>query len=277
MKNISVLICVLFFTALQTLSAVVELENATEEQIQNTYEKAVEDYSNKNYEQSLNHIRHVIKSDMRNYRLRMLAAHNHWRQGNFKPAGIHFSTAISAEPTLPGTYIDYSLMLLQQNRENKARDIIIRGIRRVRRSGAEVPPKMFNILSRIELKSGRIKSALANAEKAKAAYAKNTVGIKDRIESLLLEGRSHLALKNYEEAELAISWGISLRKNNPYAYNLLGLTYEEWAIETPADKPAKAARIEKAAANYRKALASGSLAADFRNLIEQNLERVNSL
>lgn len=268
-----------FITSGSFLHSVEELTDATPEYIEESYQKALKSYLERNYEDSLNHIRHVISSDMNHYKLRYLAAHNHWRLGNYTPASIHFRTAIDAEPAQPGAYIDYALMLFQLQKYNDAAGVLQTGINKLTAAGTKIPAKLYNALARTYLHRGNIAQALANAEKAKAAFEKNRAGIKDKLEAVLLEGRSHLALGNYEKAELSVQWAISMKKDNAYAHNLLGYIYERWAVslKNQKDLAEKAKQLKDSALEaYQKAAENENLPEDFKQQINQSIKRVSA-
>jgi hypothetical protein len=48
------------------------------------YKKALEYWKNGDYKESLEIIRKIIVGNMNSYKLRFLAAHNHWRLGNYE-------------------------------------------------------------------------------------------------------------------------------------------------------------------------------------------------
>jgi hypothetical protein len=70
------------------------------------------------------YIRHVIKSDMNNYKLRYLAAHDHWKLGSFDSATVHFQTAVSSHPELPEGYMDFALLKLHERNYYVAEKIL---------------------------------------------------------------------------------------------------------------------------------------------------------
>lgn len=255
------------------LLAVVERNDAPPEYIAEYYQKALDSYQQRNYDQSLDHIRHVIKSDMTNYRLRMLAAHNHWRLGNYVPAEQHFRTAIASDNLQPGAYIDLSLFYLQRGDLRKSLRTALSGKKTLEEANRPVPARLYNVLARVSLLLSRPQDALEYATSAKAAYEKNQIGVKDQLEAIILEGRAHMLMGKYEEAELSISWGLDIRPDSAYIENLLGFLYETWA--TKATDTKKAQLRSQAAERYRKVLARNDLPPDFRAIVESNLKRVS--
>lgn len=214
----------------------VELTFATPEYIDETYRQALDSFYLQDYETSLNYIRHVIRADMTNYNLRYLAAHNHWKLGNLDSAEAHFQAAISSTPNEPGAYIDFTLLLIHRRKYVSARRVAANGAEAIEKSGAKVPSKMYNVLARACLLSGDGADALEYAEMAKGALDQNDTGIKDKMEAMVIEARVHLAMENFEKAELSLLWALSLKENNPYAQNLLGVVYLKWAEKSEAEK-----------------------------------------
>ena len=281
MRAISNLLLLLFLAG--SIYPVVELDNAGPEYITKYYRKALNSYKQRKFEASLNHIRHVIESNMLDYRLRYLAAHNHWRQGNYRDAVVHFRTAIGQKPGHHAAYIDLSLMLVFQKNYTTARIVALEGINAVKKAGKHVPAKLYNILARISLYRSNYNSALENAQSAKAAYTsaaddyKMTKSfVKDRLESILLEGRANLALGKFDNAELSFRWALSLCKQigaeESYTQNLLGYLYEKKANKL-ADAEKKQQLRAKAKEHYGRALSSATMA-NVKLAINRNLQRV---
>lgn len=247
--------------------AVAEKSDASSEYIQKYYKKALEAYKKRKYSESLDFIRHVIKSDMENYNLRYLASHNHWRLGNFEPAVIHMKKCIDIDSSNLNAYIDLALLYIKYNKISEAQIWLRKGIEVSEKNGKEIPAKLYNVLSRTYLYQGKPYHALTQAENAKAAFKKNKAGIKDQLEAIMLEARAHLALKNFEKAEIAVLWGLSLKKNNPIAMNLAGVIYLEWAKSSQDKSYAKTA--EK---YFKMAASQPGIAEAFKKIINHNLE-----
>ena len=263
--------------------AVEELDNVSPEYLTKTYEKALASFNQGKYEESLNHIRHVIKSSMRDYRLRYLAAHNHWKQRNYNSAEIHFATAISVAPDQASGYIDLSLLYLEQKKWLLALNQSSRGIRVLTANNKPVPAKLYNIEARVHLYRGDFAQALAQAQAAKVAHLKypkeqqkSSSVIKDRLESIILEGRAQVGLKQFDEADLAFSWAaklsLKLQDENPYLDNLTGYYYESRAASVNGTE--KKSYLDKAIEYYEKALKSDTATASLKQKISTNLARV---
>ena len=257
------------------LYAVEEKNDATAEYIEEFYKKALADYDIQQYEKSLDNIRHVIKSDMDNYKLRYLAAHNHWKLGNFESAEAHFKRTISAEPNNAGPYIDYSLMQLHMRDYKRSEKTAKKGIKVLSGNKIEVPSKLYNIIARIKLLNGNAKESLEYAEKAKSLLDQKGTGVKDKLEAMVLEARSQLLLKNFDKAELSMQWALSLRKTSPYLHNLLGYVYSTWATSIIESDPKRADNLKQNALNhYQIALKQPNVADNFKEIIEENIKKI---
>jgi len=271
MKKFILLIIALILSTSSVFS-VVEKTDASVEYINQYYEKALAEFQKQKYEASLNYIRHVIKSDMKNYKLRYLAAHNHWRSKNFDSATIHFQVAINAKPLKIGTYIDLSLMQIHQKLYKNAKQTVINAITRFEKNKIEIPAKFYIILSRISFYQYQFKNALLYIQKAKEKFSANE-GIKDQLEAILIEGRIYLAKGKFDQAEISLNWALTLKKKNPTAINLLGYIYEQWANATKENKKAEQLRV-KAVKEYKLALNSKDIPDKLKKLIQTNLKRV---
>ncbi len=247
--------------------AVEEKTDATPEYVEEYYKKALESYKNRKYEESLDHLRHVIRSDLDNFNLRYLAAHDHWQLGNFEPAVIHMKKCIEVQPQKMNSYIDLALIYIKFNEIENAQHTLYRALEVGKDNNIKIPAKVYNVLSRTYLYQGKPLLALEHAENAKAAFEKNKAGIKDKLEAIMLEARAQLALGNFEKAEISILWGMSLRENNPVAQNLAGVIYLEWA------KSEKKINHANTAVDYfQKVQKNSSIPASFREVVEKNLE-----
>lgn len=267
MKYIFLVIFFSLFISVFSIDAIVEKSNASPEYIDEYYKKALLAYKERDYEKSLDYIRHVIKSDMENYNLRYLASHDHWRLGNFEPAVIHMKKCIEIDATNLNPYIDLALLYIKNDKIEAAQVWLRKGINVAEKNKKPVPAKLYNVLSRTYLYEGKPYYALTHAENAKAAFKKNKAGVKDKLEAIMLEARAHLALKNFEKAEIAVLWGLSLKENNPVAMNLAGVIYLEWAKNSGNKEYANTS-----SEYFSKALKQKSLASAFKEIIKQNLE-----
>ncbi|MDH4262116.1 MAG: tetratricopeptide repeat protein [Spirochaetia bacterium] len=255
-----------------------EMENASPEYIEKVYKLALSEFDKQAYEESLKYIRHVIKSDMNHYKLRYLAAHNHWKLGNFDSATTHFQAAIYVKPNSPEAYMDLALLKIQERNYNYAELYIQTALSYMQQANTPIPSKLYNIYSRIQLMKGFPEESLKYAQLAKSAFEQTGTGIKDKLEAMTLEARSQLLLENYEKAELAMQWAIAMRNDNVYAYNLLGYIYTKWSEKSISTDPKQAEYLKsQAIENFNKAKNTKGIVDEFKNIIEMNITNVSSI
>jgi tetratricopeptide (TPR) repeat protein len=253
-----------------------EMDNARAEYIEKIYVAALAEFDKQAYEESLKYIRHVIKSDMNHYKLRYLAAHNHWKLGHFDSATEHFRSAIFAKPDSPQAYMDLALMKIQERNYGAAESTLQTGIASLQKSKTAIPSKLYNVYARLQLMKGFPEEALKYAQLAKATFEQNGTGVKDKLEAMTLEARSQLLLENFEKAELAMQWAIAMRKDNVYACNLLGYIYAKWGEKmTNSDLKQSEYLKNMAVENYKKAKDMPGVVEEFKKIIELNISNVN--
>jgi len=253
-----------------------ELNVADPEYVEKMYQWALSEFEKQAYEESLKYIRHVIKADMANYKLRYLAAHDHWKLGHYEFATTHFQAAISAKPDNPNAYMDLATMKIQERNYTVAEWILNNAMNVLQKSNKPLPSRLYNIYSRIQLMKGLPEDALKYAQLAKAAFEKGGVGIKDKLETMTLEARSQLLLENFEKAELATQWAIAMRKDNVYAHNLLGYIYSQWRQKIIATDAKRAEELKKLAAeNFQKAKKIPHVVDEFKKIIDTNLANLD--
>jgi Flp pilus assembly protein TadD len=213
---------------------------------------------------------------MDNYKLRYLAAHNHWKKASFESATVHFQTAISAKPESPNAYIDLALLKIHERNYFYAERVLQNAIYQLTQYKVEIPSKLYNIYTRLELLKGFPQKALNYAQSSKAAFSQSGTGIKDKLEAVTLEARAHLLLENFDKAELAAQWAITLKEKNVYAYNLLGYIYSSWSKKVAAENPEKSKELkELALENFNIALKSSNLVDEYKTIIESNILNLN--
>ncbi|MCS6984452.1 MAG: tetratricopeptide repeat protein [Leptospiraceae bacterium] len=212
-----------------------ELENAEPPYIDQIYEKALLSYVEGNYEKSLQYIRHVIKSNFNDYRLRLLAGYNHWHLGNVVPATIHLLELEKINKEEPLSYSEPAALYLSQNEIKKAEKILLKGLDQLEVKN-KVSPRMYNLLARALLLQGREGEALRYIEKAKAVFKSGEHQLRDRVESLSLEGWIYALRGQYDKALFVLEWAADQEKQDPYLYNLLGQIYWLWAENLPREE-----------------------------------------
>jgi tetratricopeptide (TPR) repeat protein len=64
-----------------------------------------------------------------NYKIRYLAAHNHWKLGNVESASIHFRKCMAIDKTKIDPYIDLSMLLIEKRKFKEAGSVIEDGLK----------------------------------------------------------------------------------------------------------------------------------------------------
>jgi tetratricopeptide (TPR) repeat protein len=99
------------------------------------YNKALELFNEKKYKESLDILGHDLivaddyKSGSPNYKIRFLAAHNHWKLGNIESASAHFRRCMAIDKSRVDPYIDISIMYVEKGRLNDAISVIEDGLK----------------------------------------------------------------------------------------------------------------------------------------------------
>jgi Flp pilus assembly protein TadD len=114
-----------------------------------SYDKALELYQEKKYQESLKILGNdlILADDFKpgspNYKIRFLAAHNHWKLGNEESATAHFRRCMAIDKTKVDPYIDLAILLTEKGKYNGASSVVEDGLR------VKQDPMLFWILGRI--------------------------------------------------------------------------------------------------------------------------------
>lgn len=98
------------------------------------YDKALALFQEKKYQESLNILGQdlIVADDFKpgspNYKLRFLAAHNHWKLGNEESASAHFRKCMAIDKTKIDPYIDLAILLSEKGKLNTASSVIEDGL-----------------------------------------------------------------------------------------------------------------------------------------------------
>ncbi len=191
----------------------------TSEGVYASYDDALKLYSEKKYGESLKKLAEILvtEDDLKpgspNYRIRFLAAHNHWKMGNFDSATIHFKRCMAIDKEKVDPYIDLSLMLLEEGKPGYSGMIARNGLR-VKRD-----PMLYFVLGRISVEVKNYWGAKQFFEKA------NSINPEIFISYYYL-GIALIKLKKYSQANTAFSVANAIEKDLPETLNNLALTYE---------------------------------------------------
>ena len=116
-----------------------------------SYDQALALYQEGKYQESLAMVANdlVVAEDYKenspNYKLRFLAAHNHWKLGNAESAVAHFRKCMSIRKTAVEPYIDCAVLLLEKQRFGDAASIAEDGLK------IKDDPMLYWILGRVAM------------------------------------------------------------------------------------------------------------------------------
>lgn len=216
-----------------------------------SYEEAVKLYESKKYQESLTMVADMLvteddfKAGSPNYNLRFLAAHNHWKLGNFVPASQHFTRCMEIQKDSADPYIDLSLMQVEQKKYGDADATA--------RKGLEVQKEamLYYVLGYTSLRRENFWRAKEMFEKAIALDPEQYISYNGL-------GMALMRLQKYGEANTAFSAAHVMRPRSIEILNNLGMSYE------------KLGKIKEAIDHYSRALALDESNA----VVASNLQRV---
>ncbi|MCX7678754.1 MAG: tetratricopeptide repeat protein [Spirochaetes bacterium] len=183
-----------------------------------SYEDALKLFDEKKFQESLKLIAAEldVKKDSDpsspNYKLRFLAAHNHWKLGNYEPSLLHFKKCMQIRPHSEEPYIDASLMLLSAKKITDAEEIVKRGLE-VKKS-----PMLYYVYGKIAAKN-------ENFWKAKELFEKAISLDPDLYPAYNSLGIVLMKLNKPSEANTAFSAALSLSPNSAEILNNLGYSF----------------------------------------------------
>ena len=251
-----------------------ERDDASPKYVQEYIEKAVISYRKKDYQKSLEFIRHVISSDFNNSKLRYLAAHNYWRIKNYESAEAHFRVFLKIQPNETAGYIDLALMLHEGHFYKKAIKIITDRIKELKQSKENISIKLFNILARSSLHQKRFTETRDYLFEAKKRFLNEAQNVNHKLETLLIEAKMYFFIKNFEKAEISALWGSEIAPEDAYSLNLLGIVYLTWA-ENISDKVKKNLLHKNAKESFEKALYHINESSILYDKIKENLKKIS--
>lgn len=218
-----------------------------------SYEEALKLYEGGSYKESLVilanelDITQDLAEDAPNYKIRFLAAHNHWKLGNTESAIIHLKRCMDMTNKSIDPYIDLSLLYLQLNRLDDADVYAKRGLQRGKNA------MLYYVLGEISLKRGNFWRAKELFETANSLNPENYI-------SYNALGITLMRLGKYGDANTAFSVALAINSSSPEILNNMGMSLEK--LEQYSD----------AFAYYKKA---NELDMENRTILE-NLNRVKN-
>jgi len=251
MKKITIVLLFLFIAA--TLFA--------------SYEEALKLYQDGKYKESLAVLANELDvskdldNDTPNYRIRFLAAHNHWKLGNDESVMIHFRRCMDMKNNSIDPYVDLSLFFLEKKKLNDAEACAKRGLQKERNA------MLFYILGEVSLKRENFWRAKELLETANSIDPENFA-------SYNALGITLMYLGKYGEANTAFSAAIAINAASAEVTNNIGVSLEKLAASQESSGNEK-----EAAENYKSALAHYKRAneLDMENrIILENLNRLKN-
>ena len=193
------------------------------------YEEALKLFQENKYQESLTILGNdlVVSNDLNpdspNYKIRFLAAHNHWKLGNTKSVIAHFKRCMDIKKSDVNPYIDLSFYHLESKRLKDATTTAKKGLK-IQKSA-----KLYYVLGIISMKHKNYWKAKELFEKANSIsqelyYCYNSLGI------------TLMKLQKFSEANAAFSVAHALYSESPRIINNLGMSLEMMGKDTNALK-----------------------------------------
>lgn len=184
-----------------------------------SYNEALKLFQEEKYKESLDIIAELLsverdmEPDSPNYKLRFLAAHNHWKLGNHKSAITHFKKCMDIKQDEVNPYIDLSLMLIELRQYRDVSIFANRGLK------IKEEPMLYYILGRAAL-------GYKNYWRAKELLEKS-IAINPEMHLSYNElGIVLMKLRMYSQANTAFSAALALMPDSPEIMNNIALSLE---------------------------------------------------
>ena len=230
-----------------------------------SYEEALKLYQEGRYKESLALLANEldISKDLDdgapNYRIRFLAAHNHWKLGNNDSAVIHFRRCMDMKNRSIDPYIDLSLFFLEKNRLNDAESCAKNGLQKERNA------MLYYVLGEVSLRRENFLRAKELLETANSIDPENFV-------SYNALGITLMYLGKYGDANTAFSVALAINATSAEVTNNVGVSLEKLAASQESSGSEK-----EAAENYKSAFAYYKKANELDMENKTILENLNRL
>lgn len=181
-----------------------------------SYKDALKLYQEKKYNDSLKMIAADLATadDATGYKLRFLAAHNHWRLGSSKNAINHFTRCMAIQKNSADPYIDTAFMLIENNNYAEAETFAYNGLK------VKKDAMLYYVLGKIYL-------AKKNYHRAKDMFERANAVNQDIPASYNGLGIALMNMKKYGEANTAFSIALAINPDSPELLNNMGMSYEK--------------------------------------------------
>jgi len=203
MKKILIIFTIIFMTASAAFAS---------------YQEALELFKGEKYEESLKILADilVVDDDMKegspNYKIRFLAAHNHWKLGNAKSVIAHLRRCMDIDPKTPDPYIDLGIYFIENKRYGDAAAIAEEGLK------VKEDHMFFWILGRAAMEKKNYTRAKELFEKANTINPEFYISYNDL-------GITLMKLKRYGEANAAFSVALAIKPDSAEINNNMALCY----------------------------------------------------
>lgn len=192
------------------------------------YDKALELYQENKFQESLAVCAEdlIMAEDFKpgspNYKIRYLAAHNHWKLGNVESASIHFRKCMAIDKTKIDPYIDFSMLLIEKRKFKEAGSVIEDGLK------VKEDAMLFWLLGKIALERRDYQRARTLFERANGIDPEFYISYNDL-------GIALMKLGKYGDANAAFSVAYainpdSMEINNNMAYSLYKMEKKNEAL-----------------------------------------------
>ena len=172
-----------------------------------SYDQALQLYQEKKYQESLAMCGQdlIMADDFKpgspNYKIRYLAAHNHWKLGNIESASIHFRKCMAIDKMKIDPYIDLSLMLTEKGKLKEAGSVIEDGLK------VKDDASLYWILGRIAIKRNDFSRAKELLERANSLDPELYVSYNDL-------GIALMRLGKFGDANTAFSVALAINSDS---------------------------------------------------------------
>lgn len=183
-----------------------------------SYDEALKLFQDKKYEASLKILADIlvvgddIKEGSPNYKIRFLAAHNHWKLGNANSVITHLRKCMVINPATPDPYIDLGIYFIEQKRFGDAASIAEEGLK------VKETHMFYWVLGRAAMERGDLNKAKEFFEKGNTMNPEFFVSYNDL-------GITLMKLKRYGEANAAFSVALAINPDSAEVHNNMALCY----------------------------------------------------
>lgn len=183
-----------------------------------SYSEALKLFEEKKYEESLKILGDILvvdddlKEGSPNYKIRFLAAHNHWKLGNANSVIAHLRRCMVIDPATPDPYIDLGIYFIEQKRFQDALSIAEEGLK------VKETHMFYWILGRTAMERGDLARAKGFFEKGNAMNPEFFISYNDL-------GITLMKLKRYGEANASFSVALAIKPDSAEVHNNMALCY----------------------------------------------------